>query len=140
MTVLFGAGDLRDHEGAALDSATKSRELGGTLMVTSPGDEKCVPLPYRLPCGSPYVVVFFEESYMPPPQPASLMSSTKELDGSGSVDQKLEVARRLRIQAAIDTNALGWAPTVHGVRRIENEGFSRGQTVVHVLMTDDEMF
>jgi hypothetical protein len=138
MTVLFGAGDLRDRDGFAVDGTIKSGELGGTLMVASPGEEKFVSLPYRLPCGSPYVVVFFENFDKPSP-PTPPTSIVEESDGSGSGNQKAAVARQLRRQAAINTNALGWAATVHGVRRIENEGFSRGQAVVHVLMTEDDL-
>jgi hypothetical protein len=135
-TVLFGAGDLRDRDGFAAKGNTKSRELGGTLMVASPGEKKFVALPYRLSCGSPYVVVFFEKFDKPMPSTPQ-MSIVRKSDGSGN--QKVAVLRRLRGQAAIDTNALGWAATVHGVSRIENEGFSRGQTVVHVLMTEDDL-
>lgn len=136
MTVLFGAGDLRDRDGFAVKRNAKSRELGGTLMVASPGEKRFVPLPYRLPCGSPYVVVFFEKFDKPMPFTPQI-SIVKKSDRSSN--QKVAVLRRLRAQAAIDTNALGWAPTVHGVSRIENEGFSRGQTVVHVLMTEDDL-
>ena len=34
---------------------------------------------------------------------------------------------------------LGWAATVHGVRRIEDTGFSRGQAVVHVQVTEADL-
>jgi hypothetical protein len=111
MTVLFGPGDLRDRRGFPVVGTTKSRELGGTLLVASPGQETFTSLPYRLACGSPYVVVFFEryhEQWLTPPTP------TGE-------------------EFAINTNALGWAATVHGVCRIEDPGCSRGQAVVHVL-------
>ncbi len=37
MTVLFGPGDLRDRRGFPVAATTQSRELGGTLMVASPG-------------------------------------------------------------------------------------------------------
>jgi hypothetical protein len=111
MTVLFGPGDVRDRDGFPVPGTTKSRELGGTLMVASPGEEALTSLPYRLPGGSPYVVVFFERYYEPrltPPAPTGEAS-------------------------AINTSALGWAATVHGVCRIEDPAFSRGQAVVHVL-------
>ncbi|HVQ85439.1 MAG TPA: hypothetical protein VMS84_11950 [Mycobacterium sp.] len=39
----------------------------------------------------------------------------------------------------LNTTALGWAATVHGVRRIEDTGFSRGQAVVHVHMTEGDL-
>jgi hypothetical protein len=136
MTVLFGAGDLRNRDGFAIGATTKSRELGGTLMVASPGEEKFVSLPYRLPCGSPYVVAFFEK-FDERSLPTARTSIVEEADGSGN--QKSVVGRRPFRKAAINTNALGWAATVHGVRRIENEGFSRGQTVVHILLTEDDL-
>ncbi len=136
MTVLFGAGDLRDRDGFAVDGTVSSRELGGTLMVASPGEEQMVALPYRLPCGAPYVVVFFE-NFVKPSRPAALTPTVRESDCSD--EQKTAVARQLRRHAAVDTNSLGWASTVHGVRRIANEGFSRGQTVVHVIVTEDDL-
>ena len=34
---------------------------------------------------------------------------------------------------------LGWAATVHGVRRIEDTGFSRGQAVVHLQVTEADL-
>jgi hypothetical protein len=110
MTVLFGPGDVRDRHGFPAGT-TKSRELGGTLMVASPGEEAFTSLPYRLACGSTYVVVFFEryhERWRTAPTP-----SEEEF--------------------ALNTSALGWEATVHGVRRLEDTGFSRGQAVVHVL-------
>ncbi len=117
MTVLFGPGELRDRRGFPVARTTKSRELGGTLMVASPGEETFTSLPYRLPCGSPYVVVFFEDyDELRPTRP----TPTGE-------------------EFAINTNALGWAATVHGVRRIEDTGFSRGQAVVHVLITEGDL-
>jgi hypothetical protein len=136
MSVLFGAGDLRDRDGFPVDGTTKSQELGGTLMVASPGEKKFTSLPYRLPCGSPYVVVFFEE-FDQPARPTPPASIGEEAENSGS--QKATVARRHCRQAAINTNALGWAATVHGVRRIEGTGFSRGQTIVHVHMTEEDL-
>jgi len=135
MTVLLGGGDLRDRDGLAIHGNMKSREFGGTLMVASPGEEKFVPLPYRLPCGSPYVVVFFEKFDQPLP---STISTSIAGESDGTANQKTAAARQLRSQAAINTDALGWAATVHGVSRIENERFSRGQTVMHVVMTDDD--
>lgn len=117
MTVLFGAGDLRDRYGFPAHGTTKSRELGGTLMVASPGEETFTSLPYRLLCGSPYVVVFFEHYDK---LPLTLPASTG-------------------LELAINTEALGWAATVHGVRRIEDTGFSRGQTVVHVLLPEGDL-
>jgi hypothetical protein len=135
MSVLFGAGDLRDHDGFPADGTTKSQELGGTLMVASPWEKKFTSLPYRLPCGSPYVVVFFEE--FDPPRPPPSASVGEEAQHKGS--QKATGARQHRRRAAIDTNALGWAATVHGVRRIEDTGFSRGQTIVHVHMTEEDL-
>lgn len=135
MSVLFGAGDLRDLDGFPLDGSTKSQELGGTLMVASPGEKKFTSLPYRLPCGSPYVVVFFEEFDQPRPTPSA--SIGEEAANRGS--RKATAARQHRRQAALDTNALGWAATAHGVRRIENTGFSRGQTIVHVHMTGQDL-
>jgi hypothetical protein len=111
MTVLFGPGDVRDRDGFPVPGTAKSRELGGTLMVASPGEEALTSLPYRLACGSPYVVVFFErhhERWLTSPTPTGQDS-------------------------AINTSALGWAATVHGVRRIEDTSFSRGQAVVHVF-------
>jgi hypothetical protein len=135
MSVLFGAGDLRDHDGFPVDGSTESHELGGTLMVASPGEKNFTSLPYRLPCGSPYVVVFFEEfQQLPGPTPPALIG--KEAENSGS--QKAPGARRQH-KVAIDTGAHGWAATVHGVRRIENTGFSRGQTILHVLMTEEDL-
>lgn len=116
MTVLFGPGDLRDRAGFPVGATTKSRELGGALMVASPGEQTFTSLPYRLPCGAPYVVVFFEhcrELVLTPPRPPGE-------------------------EIAINTTALGWAATVHGVRRIEDTGFSRGQAVVHVVMTESD--
>lgn len=135
MSVLFGAGDVRDGDGFPVDGATRSQELGGTLMVASPGEKKFTSLPYRLPCGTPYVVVFFEEFYQRArtTPPASI---GEEAENRGS--QEVTAARRHRRQA-INTNALGWAATVHGVRRIENTGFSRGQTIVHVHMTEEDI-
>lgn len=115
MTVLFGPGELLDRRGIPVAGTTKSRELGGTLLVASPGEETFTSLPYRLPCGSPYVVVFFENyDGLRPPTP------TGE-------------------ESAINTNGLGWAATVHGVQRIESTGFSRGQAVVHVLITERDL-
>jgi hypothetical protein len=117
MTILFGPGDLRDRRGFPVAGTIKSRELGGTLMVASPGEETFTSLPYRLPCGSPYVVVFFEDNHERLRTPPALTGG----------------------EFAINTNALGWAATVHGVRRIEDTGFSRGQTVVHALMTEGDL-
>jgi hypothetical protein len=115
MTVLFGPGDLRDRRGFPVARMTKSRELGGTLMVASPGQDTFTSLPYCLPGGSRYVVVFFErhDELRPP-------TATGE-------------------EFAINTNAIGWAPTVHGVRRIEDTGFSRGQAVVHLRVTEGDL-
>lgn len=135
MSVLFGAGALRDRDGFPVDGTTKSQELGGTLMVASPGEKKFTSLPYRLPCGSPYVVVFFEEFDQPRPTPSASIGEEAENRGN----QKATGARQPRRQAAIDTNALGWAATVHGVRRIEDTSFSRGQTIVHVHMTEEDL-
>lgn len=115
MTVLLGAGDLRDRRGFPVARTTKSRELGGALMVASPGEETFTSLPYRLPCGSPYVVVFFEKyDGLRPPTPTGQ-------------------------EFAVNTNGLGWAATVHGVQRIEGTGFSRGQAVVHMFITEGDL-
>jgi hypothetical protein len=119
MTVLFGPGELRDCRGLPVPATSTPQELGGNLMVASPEEDTFTSLPYRLPCGSPYVIVFFEleqhhEMLPTPPIPTR----------RGSV---------------FDTNALGWAATVHGVRRIEDKRFSRGQAVVHVLMTQSDL-
>lgn len=135
MTVLFGVGDLRDRNGFPVDGTTKSRELGGTLMVASPGEDNFTSLPYRLPCGSPFVVVFFERfDKRRPPIPPGLI---EEAESRGSPSSS-PARRRHRRQVAVNTDAIGWAATVHGVRRIEDTGFSRGQTVVHVIMTEDD--
>jgi hypothetical protein len=117
MTVLLGPGELRDRRGIPVPNTTKSHTLGGTLMLASPGEEIFTSLPYRLPCGSPYVVVFFERYHEV--QATSQMSAGAE--------------------PGINTNALGWAGTVHGVRRIENTAFSRGQVVVHVRVTENDL-
>jgi hypothetical protein len=136
MSVLFGAGDLRDRDGFPVDGTTKSQELGGTLMVASTGEKNFTALPYRLPCGSPYVVVFFEEfDERARPKPPALIG--KEAENSDS--QKATAAGRHRTPVAINTSALGWAATVHGVRRIEDTGCSRGQTIVHVFMTEEDV-
>jgi hypothetical protein len=117
MTALFGPGELRDRRGFPVAATTTPRELGGNLIVASPGEETFTSLPYRLSCGCPYVVVFFElEQYheLSPTTPT----------GQGFV---------------FNTNALAWAATVHGVRRIEDTRFSRGQAVAHVLMTESDL-
>ena len=136
-TVLFGPGDLRDRAGCAANCATNSFDLGGTLMVAAPSEERFVPLPYRLPCGLPYVVVFFEKvPELPTPRPFSTPLVEVAEDGVGiKAGTHPEDGRPV----GINTNALGWAATVHGVRRIENPGFSRGQTVMHVLLTDSDL-
>jgi hypothetical protein len=135
MSVLLGAGDVRDRDGLPADGTTKSQELGGTLMVASQGEEKFTSLPYRLPGGSPYVVVFFEEFVRPRPIRPDLIAEEAE----NSSNQKATAARQHRKQLAINTNALGWTATVHGVRRIEDTGFSRGQTIVHVHLTEEDV-
>ncbi|MDQ1637072.1 MAG: hypothetical protein QOF62_411 [Pyrinomonadaceae bacterium] len=136
MSVLFGAGDLRDRDGFPVDGTTKSQGLGGTLMVASPEEKNFTALPYRLPCGSTYVVVFFEEfDQRARPAPPALIG--REAANSGS--QEANAAGRHRKPVAINTCALGWAATVHGVRRIEDTGFSRGQTIVHVRMTEEDV-
>lgn len=135
MSVLFGAGDVRDGDGFPVDGTTKSQELGGTLMVASPGEKKFTSLPYRLPCGSPYVVVFFEEFDQQRHAPSASVGD--EANNSGR--RKAPAVRQHRRQAALNTNAMGWAATVHGVRRIEDTGFSRGQTIVHVYLTEEDL-
>ena len=106
-------------------------------MVAAPSEERFVPLPYRLPCGLPYVVVFFEKvPELPTPRPFSTPLVEVAEDGVGiKAGTHPEDGRPV----GINTNALGWAATVHGVRRIENPGFSRGQTVMHVLLTDSDL-
>jgi len=115
MTVLLGPGEVRDCRGFPVAVGTKSRELGGTLMVAPPSEKTFTSLPYRLPCGSPYVVVFFE-------------------DHKGG-----QSATRVGEGIAINANALGWTGTRHGVRRIEDTGFSRGQAVVHLRLTEADL-
>jgi hypothetical protein len=118
MTVLFGPGELRGSHGFPVGAPKTPRELGGNLMVASPGEEIFTSLPYRLPCGSPYVVAFFEleqhEVLRRPPSPTWQ-------------------------EFVFNTNPLGWAATIHGVRRIEDTRFSRGQAVVHVHMTQSDL-
>jgi|694.fasta_scaffold60384_3 hypothetical protein len=61
VTVLFGPGELRDAEGNPPPGPDGATAIGGTLMVAPPSGGGLTPLPARLPDGSPYVVVFFEE-------------------------------------------------------------------------------
>jgi len=101
LTVLFGPGELRDRHGFPVAATRESRQLGGTLMVASRGEETFTSLPYRLSCGSPYVVVFFEAYHE-------------------------------------QWNPLGWEAAVHGVQRIEDTGFSRGQAVGHICIAESD--
>jgi len=119
MTVLFGPGELRDRHGSPVPATSTPRELGGNLMVASPGEQTFTSLPYRLPCGSPYLVVFFE------------LEQYHEVSPTPPTPTGQEVVFK--------TNALGWAATVHGVRRIEDTSFSRGQAVVHVPATQSDL-
>jgi hypothetical protein len=134
MTVLFGPGELRDRTGRAADSTTDPRAIGGTLMVVPPGQDGFTPLPYRLPCGSPYVVVFFGEvpEYASPAIWPMLLLHRERVDGDG---EKVGGSRRM----AVNTAALGWKATIHGVRRIEDSRFSRGQTVVKSHLSGSDL-
>jgi hypothetical protein len=116
MTVLFGPGELRDGDGLPAAESVHSRELGGVLLTASPGEQRFTSLPYRLPGGAPYVVVFFEEYQSPPPTPSPAAPARP-----------------------VDADALGWRATVHGVSRIEDPQFSRGQAVVHLVVTDRDL-
>ncbi len=114
MTVLLGPGEVRDGRGRPADGGTNCRQYGGTLIVKTPAEEKFTALPYRLSCGSPYVVVFFNET-----------DGVFEKSGARAI--------------GIDTNALGWRATVHGVSRIEDTRFSRGQAVVLLRLTHADL-
>jgi hypothetical protein len=106
---LFGAGEVIDFRGVPAGKQQSSRLLGGTLMVATPAEDNFTALPYRLPNSSPFVVVFFEEA-------------AKETRNSQST--------------SLD---LGLPPTVHGVRRIEDKQYSRGQAVVHLKINSDHV-
>jgi hypothetical protein len=109
MTALFGPGELRDRSGNA-PGLDAGRNLGGTLMVGVKGEQEVTQLPLRLPNGSAYVVVFFEKPSRVP----------------------------LASRALVNRIDFGWEPTLHGVQRILDTGFSRGQAVLHVgLLRDD---
>ena len=137
MTVLYGPGELRDRAGSAPDVAVNSADLGGTLIVAAPGEDRFTPLPYRLPCGSPFVVVFFEQVRE---TPMSSLGPTPpgEMPDNGGFNRG-QVCSMDRGPTGINTNAMGWAATVHGVRRIENPAVSRGQTVMHMLLTHSDL-
>ena len=135
MTVLLGPGELRDENGIAANETTISRDLGGNLIVAPLGEKHFVSLPYRLPCGSPYVVVFFEQ-YCGTGRTGHPVNKAEPY----SISSERAIAdRQHRRLTAIDTGALGWQPTIHGVRRISNESFSRGQAVIHVTITDHDL-
>jgi hypothetical protein len=61
ITVLFGPGELRDAQGYPPTGPDAATAIGGSLMVAPPSGGGLTPLPARLPDGSPYVVVFFED-------------------------------------------------------------------------------
>jgi hypothetical protein len=107
LTVLFGPGELRDRAGHAPDGTINPSKLGGTLEVATPGGQEATSLPPRLPSGSAYVVVFFEE--------ANLSSA----------------------DSLLNAKDLGWAPTLHGVQRLFDTRFSRGQAVMHVRISSN---
>jgi hypothetical protein len=109
LTVLFGPGELRDRAGRAPDSTINPNELGGTLEVAALKEEDAIPLPPRLPSGSAFVVVFFEDAS---PSPANPLLNTRDL---------------------------GWAPTLHGVQRIFDTRFSRGQAVMHLRISSNNL-
>jgi hypothetical protein len=134
MTILFGPGEIRDSVGRPVWDGTHCCKYGGNLIVKTPAEETFTALPYRLPCGSPYVVAFFNETdgVFGRPNSRAAYAENKETNGAAS---KIGDGTKHQQELGIDTIALGWSPTVHGVRRIEDTRFSRGQTVVNLRLT-----
>ena len=132
MTVLFGPGEVRDRCGRPADGGANRRQYGGTLIVKTPAQEKFTPLPYRLPCGSPYLVLFFNGT--DGVFDKSTASASDALNNGKTAGTSVAVSQHSRA-VGISTKALGWAASIHGVTRIEDTGFSRGQTVVLLRLT-----
>jgi hypothetical protein len=110
VTVLFGAGEVLDHQGQPSDPAIYPCPRGGKLMVATPGDETLSILPSRLD-GRAYVAVFFE------------------LVGPDRAD-RFEM---------ICCKQLGWKPTSHCVQRVDDTNCSRGQVVMHVKLSEENV-
>jgi hypothetical protein len=134
MTILLGPGEVRDSLGWPAWDGSDSCKYGGNLIVKALTEEKFTGLPYRLRCGSPYVVAFFNETDGVFPRPRSGTSYAGR-GGANGAASKVGAGAEHQRAVGIDTIALGWSPTVHGVRRIEDTRFSRGQTVVSLRLT-----
>lgn len=134
MTVLFGPGEVRDRRGYPAEGGTNFCQYGGTLIVAAPAEERFTALPYRLPCGSPYVVAFFNGIFEEPTR----VESRGLLEGADGANDRVG-ARAQHATVGINTDALGWAATIHGVSRIEDTQFSRGQAVVHLRLTEVDL-